>query len=192
METVANQTAQVECVVAVATHWVPAVRMPATASPWRTPRSGAAQTSPDHPRLVRSPLRIREGKTLSQRATDQHATPIQPWLDSINFLTQTRPARATRRLTSRGVGLRLPLPFNAADEVSCRAGATKCSRCRASFAPIRSTTTERNLVPPLDRQLVAPLSETKNWSNPQTIGGRRQLAAGRARYYAVELSQMRD
>jgi hypothetical protein len=26
------------------------------------------------------------------------------------------------------------LLFNAADEVSCRAGAIKCSRCRASFA----------------------------------------------------------
>jgi hypothetical protein len=32
--------------------------------------------------------------------------------------------------------LRHPLHFNDADEVSCRAGATKCSRCRASFAPI--------------------------------------------------------
>jgi hypothetical protein len=28
------------------------------------------------------------------------------------------------------------LHFNDADEVSCRAGAIKCSRCRASFAPI--------------------------------------------------------
>src|SRR5207302_6107985 len=33
--------------------------------------------------------------------------------------------------------LRHPLHFNDADEVSCRAGATKYSRCRASFAPIR-------------------------------------------------------
>src|ERR1043166_833721 len=30
------------------------------------------------------------------------------------------------------------LPFNVANEVSCRAGAIKCSRCRASFAPIGS------------------------------------------------------
>src|SRR5207247_2754409 len=30
------------------------------------------------------------------------------------------------------------LSFNDADEVSCRAGAIKCSRCRASFAPIHS------------------------------------------------------
>jgi len=29
------------------------------------------------------------------------------------------------------------LLFNDADEVSCRAGAIKCSRCRAPFAPIQ-------------------------------------------------------
>src|SRR2546429_9051294 len=61
--------------------------------------------------------------------------------------------------------LRLPLPFNDADEVSCRAGAIKCSRCRASFAPIRTAFAERNLVPPLDRLLAGPLSETKNQRN---------------------------
>jgi hypothetical protein len=55
------------------------------------------------------------------------------------------------------------LPFNDADEVSCRAGATKCSRCRASCAPISSAFAEQKLVPPLDRQLADPLSETKNW-----------------------------
>src|SRR5437667_809014 len=44
--------------------------------------------------------------------------------------------RATRRLSSRSRISRHPLPFNDADEVSCRAGAIKCSRCRASFAPI--------------------------------------------------------
>src|SRR5947199_6146916 len=49
-----------------------------------------------------------------------------------------RPPRATRRLTSRSRISRHPLPFNDADEVSCRAGAIKCSRCRASFAPIRT------------------------------------------------------
>src|SRR6266704_6228872 len=54
------------------------------------------------------------------------------------------------------------LPFNDADEVSCRAGAIKCSRCRASFAPISSAFAEKKLVPPQDRQLTDPLSETKN------------------------------
>src|SRR2546421_12926948 len=79
--------------------------------------------------------------------------------------------RATRRLTSRSRISRHPLPFNDADEVSCRAGAIKCSRCRASFAPIRTAFAGRNLVPPLDRPLASPLSETKNWRNLLT--GRR-------------------
>src|SRR5947207_15590707 len=57
------------------------------------------------------------------------------------------------------------LPFNVADEVSCRAGAIKCSRCRASFAPIRTAFAERNLVSPLDRPVADPLSETKNCPN---------------------------
>jgi hypothetical protein len=47
---------------------------------------------------------------------------------------------------------RLPLPFNDADEVSCRARAIKYSRCRASFAPIRSAFAEQRLGPPQDRQ----------------------------------------
>src|SRR6266487_1033012 len=76
--------------------------------------------------------------------------------------------RATRRLTSRSRISRHPLPFNVADEVSCRAGAIKCSRCRASFAPIRTAFAERNLGPPLDRLLADPLSETKNWRNLPT------------------------
>src|SRR5436305_14030042 len=58
--------------------------------------------------------------------------------------------------------LRHPLHFNDADEVSCRAGATKYSRCRASFAPISFAFAKKNLVPPLDRKPVDPLSETKN------------------------------
>src|SRR5947208_14875274 len=39
--------------------------------------------------------------------------------------------------------LRLPSLFNDADEVSCRAGAIKCSRCRASFAPIHAALADR-------------------------------------------------
>jgi hypothetical protein len=39
---------------------------------------------------------------------------------------------------SRSRVSRHALLFNDADEVSCRAGAIKCSRCRASFAPIRT------------------------------------------------------
>src|SRR5207248_2372056 len=73
--------------------------------------------------------------------------------------------RSDTRATKRFIvdSLRRPLPFNAADEISCRAGAIKCSRCRASFAPIYSKILEQKLVSPLDRLLAGLLSETKNW-----------------------------
>src|SRR5438034_4044499 len=80
--------------------------------------------------------------------------------------------RATRpsHFSKNGIGP-WTLPFNDADEVSCRAGAIKCSRCRASFAPISTASAKRNLIPPLDRPLADQLSETKNWRNLLT--GRR-------------------
>ncbi|PYJ52448.1 MAG: hypothetical protein DME87_00110 [Verrucomicrobia bacterium] len=56
------------------------------------------------------------------------------------------------------------LLFNDADEVSCRAGATKCSRCRASFAPIRSAFAGGIWFPRWTGYSAGPLSETKNWS----------------------------
>jgi len=75
------------------------------------------------------------------------------------------------------------LHFNDADEVSCRAGATKYSRCRASFAPISSTFAKENLVPPLDRQLADPLSETKNCRNVRIAKKLRQIGQSRTRHY---------
>src|SRR5205823_13491858 len=78
--------------------------------------------------------------------------------------TQTSQPRATRLAHfSRSRISRHPLHFNDADEVSCRAGAIKCSRCRASFAPISSALAEQKLVPPAEPALADPLSETKNW-----------------------------
>jgi len=57
-------------------------------------------------------------------------------------------SRATRCLTSAGAGLHdILLHFNVADEVSCRAGAIKCSRCRAPFAPILTTLADRSWFP---------------------------------------------
>src|SRR5438128_6814984 len=86
----------------------------------------------------------------------------------------TRGRLARRDASLQESDLRHPLHFNDADEVSCRAGAIKCSRCRASFAPISPAFTEQKLVPPLDRQLVAPLGETKNWQKLPTGKYRRQ------------------
>ena len=54
------------------------------------------------------------------------------------------------------------LLFNDADEVSCRAGAIKCSQCRALFAPIRSAFAP-GIGFPVEPTLADPLSETKNW-----------------------------
>jgi hypothetical protein len=41
------------------------------------------------------------------------------------------------------------------------------------------------LVPPLDRQLVAPLSETKNWWKFEIANEFRQIALGQTRHYIV-------
>src|SRR5205809_2888780 len=54
------------------------------------------------------------------------------------------------------------LPFNVADEVSCRAGAIKCSRCRASFAPIHPAFSDGIWFPRWIDNSADPLSETKN------------------------------
>src|SRR5881227_4384918 len=54
------------------------------------------------------------------------------------------------------------LRFNDADEVSCRAGAIKCSRCRASFAPIHPAFSDGIWFPRWIDNPADPLSETKN------------------------------
>jgi hypothetical protein len=80
--------------------------------------------------------------------------------------TQTRRPRATRALHfSRSRISRHTLHFNDADEVSCRAGAIKCSRCRASFAPIRAVFAHGIWFPRWIWLLAGPFSETKNWRN---------------------------
>src|SRR6266498_5821709 len=68
---------------------------------------------------------------------------------SIIRLKQGGHSRDEAPLLLESVPYDIPLPFNVADEVSCRAGTIKCSRCRASFAPISSAFTEPKLVPPL-------------------------------------------
>src|SRR5438046_7921712 len=123
--------------------------------------SGDGKSQANHVGLARAPIAIKN----CRRALPIHiARSLNVcWYQLIRL--KRRPPRATRRLTSRSRISRHPLPFNDADEVSCRAGAIKCSRCRASFAPIRTAFAGRNLGPPLDRPLADPLSETKNWRN---------------------------
>src|SRR6266700_5972861 len=126
--------------------------------------SGDGISQPNHIGLTRPPIAIKN----CRRALPVHiARSLNVcWYQLIRLKRSV--TRATRRLTSRSRISRHPLLFNVADEVSCRAGAIKCSRCRASFAPIRTAFAERNLVPPLDRPLGDPLSETKNWRNLQS------------------------
>lgn len=55
------------------------------------------------------------------------------------FDSEPRRRRAATWPTSARAGIGPePCTYNDADEVSCRARAIKCSRCRASFAPIES------------------------------------------------------
>src|SRR6266581_2197854 len=129
--------------------------------------SGDGKSQANHIGLTRPPIAIKN----CRRALPVHiARSLNVcWYQLIRLKRSV--TRATRRLSSRSRISRHPLPFNDADEVSCRAGAIKCSRCRASFAPIRTAFAGRNLVPPLDRPLADPLSETKNCRNLLT--GRR-------------------
>src|SRR5438477_4000816 len=123
--------------------------------------SGDGKSQANHVGLTRPPIAVKN----CRRALPVHIarTFNVCWYQLIRLKRSV--TRATRRLTFRSRTSRHPLPFNVADEVSCRAGAIKCSRCRASFAPIRTAFAERNLDPPLDRSLADPLSETKNCRN---------------------------
>src|SRR6266404_1899131 len=84
-------------------------------------------------------------------------------LVGINYFDSNEAALARRgaSLSRSRFPCDILLPFNDADEVSCRAGAIKCSRCRASFAPIFSAFAKQKLVPPQDRQPIDPFSENK-------------------------------
>src|SRR5947207_12762278 len=124
--------------------------------------TGDGKSQANHIGLTRPPIAIKN----CRRALPVHiARSLNVcWYQLIRLKRSV--TRATRRLTSRSRISRHPFPFNVADEVSCRAGAIKCSRCRASFAPIRTAFAARNLVPPLHRPLAGPLTETKNWQTP--------------------------
>jgi hypothetical protein len=84
---------------------------------------------------------------LHERSANQRATHVQRYLFSISS-TQTRLISRDEVPHSTEVSLHdILLHFNDADEVSCRAGAIKCSRCRASFAPILATFEDRRWFP---------------------------------------------
>jgi len=86
---------------------------------------------------------------LRKRTTHRRATHVQRCEFSISFpSTQTKRRSRDEPLHSAESIPSTSLPFNDADEVSCRAGAIKYSRCRASFAPICPAVAGQKLVPP--------------------------------------------
>src|SRR5438132_2464257 len=101
--------------------------------------SSDGESQHNHIGLARPPVAVKN----CRRALPIHiARPLNVcWYQLIRLKRSV--TRATRRLTSRSRISRHPLPFNDADEVSCRAGAIKCSRCRASFAPIHTALADR-------------------------------------------------
>src|SRR5947207_5571449 len=149
--------------------------------------SGDGKSQANHIGLTRPPIAIKN----CRRALPVHiARSLNVcWYQLIRLKRSV--TRATRRLSSRSRISRHPLPFNVADEVSCRAGAIKCSRCRASFAPIRTAFAGRNLVPPLDRPLADLLSETKNWRNIRLSRFTVKLGVGRERTCQFTSAQSR-
>src|SRR5207244_4958617 len=85
--------------------------------------------------------------------------------DQISLRNETGSRDERSHCSKHGFGPQLLL-FNDADEVSCRAGAIKCSRCRASFAPIRTAFGALGIwVPRWTGNSPIPLSETKNCGN---------------------------
>src|SRR5438105_3248901 len=138
----------------------PARRRLATSDRSQPGRTSVVQTSPPFRQHWRSRLQSQAQSQLSLGSI-------------ISLLKQGGLARRGASLQAES-DLRHPLHFNVADEVSCRAGAIKCSRCRASFAPICPELFRQRLVPPLNRLHPDPLSETKNYRKRLSGNFRRQ------------------
>ena len=81
---------------------------------------------------------LRRAKKLRERTANQRATRVRYEFSISSFDSNKAASRDEAPHFSRSRISRHALLFNDAYEVSCRAGATKCSRCRASFAPIRA------------------------------------------------------
>ena len=81
---------------------------------------------------------LRRAKKLRERTANQRATRVRYEFSISSFDSNKAALRDEAPHFSRSRISRHTLHFNDAYEVSCRARATKCSRCRASFAPIRA------------------------------------------------------
>src|SRR5207249_3525380 len=106
--------------------------------------TGNGEGKPDDVGLARSPIAV-QNRGCARRI--HIARPLKVgWYQVVG--SKRSVTRATRRFTLReSVPHDILLPFNDADEVSCRTRAIKCTRCRASFAPISPLSRHRNWFP---------------------------------------------
>src|SRR5436190_2182013 len=127
--------------------------------------------------LARAPVAVQNGRRAFP--IDIARTFNVGWYQLINS-TQNEAHSRDEALHFAESDLRHPLPFNDADEVSCRARATKCSRCRASFAPIPPAVAVWKLGSPLIRssRIIKRNKELPERSDGQTTTSNRR-AAGR-------------
>ena len=96
--------------------------------------AGDGERKPNYVGLTRPPIAVQNRR----RALPIHiARPLNISWNQILFRNETGSRDERSHFSKHGFVPQL-LHFNDADEVSCRAGAIKCSRCRASFAPIFS------------------------------------------------------
>ena len=86
--------------------------------------------------LAHSRRGLHRAKKLRERTANQRATRVRYEFSISSFDSNKAASRDEAPHFSRSRISRHTLHFNDTDEVSCRAGAIKCSRCRASFAPI--------------------------------------------------------
>src|SRR5438094_9069583 len=139
--------------------------------------SGDGKSQANHVGLTGAPVAVQNGG----RAFPVHiARTLNVCWDQLIRLKRGDLARRGASLCKESIP-RLPLPFNDADEVSCRAGAIKCSRCRASFAPIRTAFARAEFgspVGPATRRSIKRNKELAKSSDRQTRQSSEPLAAG--------------
>src|SRR6266516_6938380 len=96
--------------------------------------TGDGERKPNDVGLARPPIAVQNRRC----ALPIHiARTLNVCRDQISLRNETGSRDERSHFSKHGFAPQLLL-FNDADEVSCRAGAIKCSRCRASFAPIHS------------------------------------------------------
>src|SRR5438067_603908 len=101
--------------------------------------SGNGERKPNHIGLAGAPVAV---KNRRRAFPVDIAWPLNVGWNQFLLRNETGSRDERSHFSKHGFAPQLLL-FNDADEVSCRAGAIKCSRCRASFAPIHTALADR-------------------------------------------------